>query len=182
MINLMLNWPGWGSKPLWALTAAQIVLVGGFSLLGMALVLAAEQRQTAQASQMIAEQRAAIQHIQQQLKAMPSFAALKMQLAERKTEKTSFHADIPSLLVTTPLSQSEALLLSWQPVADRNSHNAWLLTFSADYQGVLHVLRKFIAQPHVLRIERLAMQSAEGALHIEMNLMKPTAERGAEIE
>ncbi|MEC5343834.1 hypothetical protein ABRZ24_14670 [Brenneria populi] len=180
VINLILNWPGWGSKPLWALTAAQVILVGVFSLLGTALLPAAEQRRTAQVEQMIAERRAAIRHMQQQLDAMPPFAALKMQLAEREKEKTLSHEDMP--LAAAPLSRSGALLLSWRPSPRQNSHSAWLVTFRADYQGALQVLRNYIALPYVLRIEGLAMRSAEEGLHIEMSLMKPTAERRQEIE
>ncbi|MEE3664734.1 hypothetical protein V2I52_22905 [Brenneria sp. g21c3] len=182
VINLILDWPGWGSKPRWILAAAQVVLIGAFSLLGSVLVLNAERQQILQVNQMIMEQRAAIRHLRRQLDSLPSFAALQVRLAERKSEKPSFHADMPSLLVSAPLSKSGAVLLSWQPAAHQDNHQAWLLTLSADYQGLLLVLRKFIALPHVLRIERLTMTSVEGVLHIDMHLLKATAERRAEIE
>lgn len=166
---------------MWML-AAQAALIGAFSLLGIMLVLNAEQQKIAQFKQMMTEQRAAIGHLRGQLDELPSFATLQMRLAERETEKPSALADMPSLLVNAPLSQSGAVLLSWLPVDDRHSRHAWLLTFSADYQGVLHVLRKFIALPYALRIERLTMTSVEGVLHIDMHLLKPSADREATIE
>ncbi|ATA26338.1 hypothetical protein BIY26_02905 [Brenneria goodwinii] len=182
MINAILNWSGWASKPLWALAAAQAMLVGGFSLFGIAMVLQTEQQQMVQIKQRIDQQLAAIQHLQQQLKALPSFATLKTQLSERKADNPPFHADMPSLLVTAPLSQSGASLLSWQPERHHNGSDAWLLTFSADYQATLHVLRKFIALPHVLRIEQLAMKSVDGVLHINLRLVKPAAKRRSDVE
>ncbi|MCG8709677.1 hypothetical protein JHU04_002928 [Brenneria sp. 4F2] len=182
MISSMLNWAGWGSKPRWMLAAAQVVLVGGFTLFGIMVTLTAERRQIMQVNHMITEHRVAIRHLQQQLGAMPSIAGLRMQLAEQKTATSAFHADTPSQLVSAPLSQPGTSLLSWQPLIDQRSHNAWLLTFSADYQGLLEVLRKFTALPSVLRIDRLVIKSVERGLHIDMNLVKPAAERRTEIE
>ncbi|QTF06837.1 hypothetical protein HC231_01960 [Brenneria izadpanahii] len=184
MINAILNWSGWGSKPLWMLAAAQAVLVGGFLLLGIEMILKTERQQIMQINQRVDRQHAAIRHLRQQLQTLPSFAMLKTQLAQRKTANPPFHADMPSLLVTAPLSQSGATLLSWQPEGHQNDNdrNAWLLSFSADYQGMARVLRKFIALPHVLRIEQLAMKSVDGVLHISMRLVKPAAERRSDVE
>ncbi|RLM25141.1 hypothetical protein BIY29_07700 [Brenneria alni] len=178
----MFNWLVWISKPLWVLVIAQIVLISGFLLLGIWLVLRGEQQQIAEVKQQIKQQYTAVQHIQQQQRTMPTLIVMQRQLAEWQAANTPFHADMAAQLVSTMLLQSSASLLSWQLDGQQSNRRAWLLTFSADYQALLHMLRQFIGLPHVLRIEQLAMKSTDGVLHIEMTLVKPVAQRREDVE
>ncbi|MBJ7222970.1 MULTISPECIES: hypothetical protein [unclassified Brenneria] len=184
MTHSMLNWPVWISKPLWVLASAQLVPMVIFSWLGIVLALSGGQQRAEALKQQIDKQYAAIRHIQQQLGTMPALTVLTEQLAGVATETAPFHADMPAQRLSALLSQSGASLLSWRPDLNPVSANreAWQLTFSADYPALLRMLRKFIAQPHILKIEHLAMKSTEGALHIDMTWVKPMAERREEGE
>ncbi|MCL2892411.1 hypothetical protein [Brenneria tiliae] len=182
MTDSMPGWAAWVSKPLWVLAAAQVIPLLAFALLVARWTLWEEQRQMTDIERQIKQQTLAVRHIRQELATMPALSAMQKQLAAWEAERRLFPADMPAQLVAAPLSQSGAVLLSLQPAQDPADRAVWLLTFRADYRGVLQVLRQFIALPHVLRIEQLTMKSAQEGLHIEMTLMKPPAERRDGVE
>ncbi|PWC14762.1 hypothetical protein [Brenneria corticis] len=186
MTDSMPGWAAWVSKPLWVLAAAQVIPLLAFALPVARWTLWEEQRQMADIERQLEQHTLAVRHIRQELATMPALPAMQTQLAAWQAEQRLFPADMPAQLVAAPLSQSGAVLLSLQPAQsparDSADRAVWLLTFRADYRGVLQVLRQFIALPQVLRIEQLTMKSAQGGLHIEMTLIKPQAERRDGVE
>ncbi|MCL2897732.1 hypothetical protein [Brenneria tiliae] len=182
MTDSMPGWAAWISKPLWVLAAAQVIPLLAFALPVARWTLWEEQRQITDIERQLAQHTLAVRHIRQELATMPALSVMQTQLAAWEAERRLFQDDMPARLVAAPLSQSGAVLLSLQPAPDPADRSVWLLTFRADYRGVLQVLRQFIALPHVLRIEQLTMKSAQEGLHIEMSLMKPPAERRDGVE
>ncbi|PWC16633.1 hypothetical protein DDT52_17695 [Brenneria roseae subsp. roseae] len=192
MTNPMLNWTVWISQPFWILAIAQVALMTVFILLGNWLVLGEVRQEMADVEQQIGEHSLGIQNIQQQLATMPSLADMQTQLTAWTTGKTPFHVDRVAQLATEPLSRSGAVLLSWQPAVRKSTliaeETAWILTFRSDYQGLLNVVRQFIALPYVLRMDQLVVKSTESpsytdrALHVEMTVMRPTIGRSKKVE
>ncbi|RLM30224.1 hypothetical protein BHG07_11710 [Brenneria salicis ATCC 15712 = DSM 30166] len=192
MTNPMINWTLWISQPWWKLALAQIVLITAFICLGNRLVLEELRREIAVSEQQIGEQSRGIRNIQQQLTTMPTLAEMQTQLTAWTKDKTPFSVDMAAQWVTEPLSQSGALLLSWQPVQQNApataEDSAWNLSFHSDYSGLINVVRHFISLPYVLRLEQLMVKSTAQAskadrwLRVEMTVMRPTVGRSQRIE
>ncbi|MFC3393964.1 hypothetical protein [Brenneria rubrifaciens] len=192
MTNPMLNWSVWISQPFWILAIAQIVPVMIFILLGSGLVFGPLKHDIADIEQQIGEQSLGIRNIQQQLAAMPTRSDMQAQLTAWTVGKTPFLGERLAQWAAEPLSQSGAVLLSWQPVQHKSpaadEDTAWRLTFSSDYQSLLNVVRQFISLPYVLRMDRLIVKSAESPsytgrpLHVEMTVMRPTVSRSEKVE
>ncbi|MCV9879443.1 hypothetical protein [Brenneria izbisi] len=192
VINPMINWALWIGQPLWKLALAQVVLITAFIWLGNRLVLEELRREIAVIEQQIGEQSRGIRNIQQQLTTMPALAEMQTQLTAWTKDKTPFLVDKAAQWVTEPLSQSGALLLSWQPVQQNTpataEDSAWNLSFNADYPGLINVVRHVISLPYVLRLEQLMVKStaqvsnADRRLRVEMIVMRPTVGRSQSVE
>ncbi|WP_409308538.1 hypothetical protein [Pectobacterium sp. B1J-3] len=194
MTNSMFNWTRWISQPFWVLAMVQIVVVTVFILLGNETILGGVRQEIVDIKQQIDEQSQALHNIQQQLAMMPLLADMQAQLATETTDQPPFHTDMLAQLVAHPLSHAGAVLLSLQPEQQKSQTtsmgDAWILTFRADYLGLLTVIRQFTALPYVLRIERLAVRStetplravADHTLHVEMVVMRPIGQWSQRIE
>ncbi|MCA6943053.1 hypothetical protein LF927_17880 [Pectobacterium polaris] len=185
--HVVLNRPGLVNKPLWQQLALQLAfvaaagLLAGWFLIGeVRLVVIGIEEQTVQVRLDVGE-------LQQKLDAMPLLSMLRTQLAEKTAQDEPFQPDRLAQLIAEPLSLAGASLLSWQPApphAGAPHQERWQLAFSANYTGVLQVLRELAALPYVLRITQLtikpdaaptALSSEIPRLQVELSLIRPEA-------
>ncbi|KHN89300.1 hypothetical protein BSK71_14040 [Pectobacterium actinidiae] len=185
LIDVVMNQPGLANKPLWQQIALQLVFVAAAGLLS-GWFLIGEVRQTVIGiEEQTVQARLDRQGVQQKLDAMPLLSVLREQLAGKTTQDERFQPDKLLQLIVEPLSQAGASLLSWQPAPPQvgGSHQErWQLAFSADYTGVLQVLRALTALPYVLRITQLTVKpdavptepsSEIPRLQVELLLIRP---------
>ncbi|MEQ9743082.1 hypothetical protein ABRQ05_02115 [Pectobacterium actinidiae] len=185
LMDVVMNQPGLVNKPLWQQIALQLVFVAAAGLLS-GWFLIGEVRQTVIGiEEQTVPARLDRQGVQQKLDAMPLLSVLREQLARKTTQDERFQPDKLSQLIVEPLSQAGASLLSWQPAPPQvgGSHQErWQLAFSANYTGVLQVLRALAALPYVLRITQLTVKpdvvptepsSEIPRLQVELLLIRP---------
>ncbi|BES83181.1 hypothetical protein PEC302107_01130 [Pectobacterium araliae] len=185
LIDVVMNQPGLVNKPLWQQLALQLAFVAAAGLLS-GWFLIGEVRQTVIGiEEQTVQARLDRQDVQQKLDAMPLLSVLREQLAEKTAQDDPFQPDRLAQLIVEPLSQAGASLLSWQPApphAGGSHQERWQLAFSANYTGVLQVLRELAALPYVLRITQLtvkpdavptAASSELPRLQVELSLIRP---------
>ncbi|POW28689.1 hypothetical protein PB72LOC_02284 [Pectobacterium atrosepticum] len=185
VIDVMLNWPRLINKPLWQQLALQLALVATAGLLSGWLLIGEVRRVAIGIEAQTVQARLDIQEVQQQLDAMPQLSLLREQLAEKTAQAVPFQPDRLAQLIVEPLSQAGASLLSLQPAqhnAGEPHQDRWQLAFSADYTGVLQVLRELTGLPYVLRIAQLTVKpdatqtepsSEIPRLQVELLLIRP---------
>ncbi|MDC9821460.1 hypothetical protein ABRQ07_17785 [Pectobacterium polonicum] len=185
MLNAVLNRPGLINKPLWQQLALQWAFVAVVGLLSGWFFIGDVRRTILGAEAQIVQVWLDIQETQQKLDTMPLLSVLHTQLAGKTTRSAPFQPDVLAQLLVEPLSQAGASLLSWQPASrgvEAPHQERWQLVFSADYTGVLQVLRKLTALPYVLRIAQLTVKpdaastklsSEAPRLRVELSLIEP---------
>ncbi|AFI92279.1 putative membrane protein [Pectobacterium parmentieri] len=185
MLDAVLNRLGLITKSLWRQVVLQLAFVAPVGLLSGWLFIDSVRQAVIDIEEQTVQARLGIHAVQQKLDAMPLLSVLRAQLAGKITQSTSFQSDRLAQLLVKPLSQAGASLLSWQPVsrsAETPHQERWQLTFSADYAGVLQVLRELTALPYVLRIAQLtvkpdtaptALPSEAPRLQVELSLIGP---------
>ncbi|UYA62199.1 Type IV pilus biogenesis protein PilO [Pectobacterium sp. F1-1] len=162
LIDVVLRRPELVNKPLWQQIALQLAFVATTGLLVGWLLIGGSRQVVLGIEDQTAQARFALREIQQKLDVMPQLPELREQLAEKITQDAPFQPDRLSQLIVEPLAQAGASLLSWQPAprhAGEPHQERWQLAFSADYTGVLQVLRELAALPYVLRIAQLSIKS-----------------------
>ncbi|MBN3134985.1 MULTISPECIES: hypothetical protein [Pectobacterium] len=185
MLNAVLNRPGLINKPLWQQLALQWAFVAAVGLLSGWFFIGDVRITVIGTEAQIVQVRLNIQETQQKLDAMPLLSVLHTQLAGKTTRSAPFQPDVLAQLLVEPLSQAGASLLSWQPASrgvEAPHQERWQLVFSADYTGVLQVLRELTALPYVLRIAQLTVKPDAGLtnlsseaprLRVELSLIEP---------
>ncbi|WP_409158758.1 hypothetical protein [Pectobacterium sp. B2J-2] len=161
MVDVVLSWPGLVNKPLWQQIALQLAFVAAAGLLAGWLFIGEVRQVVLDIEEQTAQTRFAVWELQQKLGVMPLLSELREQLAEKTAQDEPFQPDRLAQLIVEPLSQAGASLLSWQPVprhAGEPHQERWQFAFSADYTGVLQVLRELAALPYVLRIAQLSIK------------------------
>ncbi|KHN53827.1 hypothetical protein [Pectobacterium fontis] len=186
MINVVLNRPRLINQPLWQQLALQLAFVVAVGLLSDWLLISDVRRSVTGIEEQTVQARLGIQESQQKLDAMPLLSVLRTQLAEKTALHPPFQPDRLAQLIVEPLSRASASLLSLQPTA-RNlaspHQERWQLTFSADYPGVLQVLRELTTLPYVLRLAQLSVKPdtapaeppSRTRLQVELVLIEPEA-------
>ncbi|AOR62719.1 hypothetical protein [Pectobacterium wasabiae] len=185
MLDIVSNRPGLITKPLWQQVVLQLAFVATVGLLSDWFFIDDVRQAVIGIEEQTVQARLGIQAVQQKLDAMPLLSVLRAQLAGKITQRNSFQSDRLAQLLVKPLSQAGASLLSWQPAsryAETPHQERWQLTFSADYTGVLQVLRELTTLPYVLRIAQLtikpdavptALSSEAPRLQVELSLVGP---------
>ncbi|URG52441.1 hypothetical protein IG605_017635 [Pectobacterium quasiaquaticum] len=185
LTDVVLNQPGLVNKPLWQQLALQLAFVATAGLLSGWFLIGEVRRAVIGIEKQIIQARLDRQDVQQKLDAMPLLSVLREQLAEKTVQNDPFQPDRLALLIVEPLSQAGASLLSWQPAlphAGVPHQERWQLVFSANYTGVLQVLRELAALPYVLRITQLTIKpdavptespSEIPRLQVELSLVRP---------
>ncbi|MCY9849522.1 hypothetical protein [Pectobacterium jejuense] len=184
---VVLNRPGLVNKPLWQQLALQLAFVAAAGLLAGWFLIGEVRQVVIGIEAQTVQARLDVGELQQKLDAMPLLSVLSTQLAEKTAQDDPFQPDRLAQLIVEPLSLAGASLLSWQPVpphAGAPHQERWQLAFSANYTGVLQVLRALTALPYVLRITQLTVkpdgaptaQSTEiPRLQVELSLIRPEA-------
>ncbi|KHS64665.1 hypothetical protein RC77_19445 [Pectobacterium brasiliense] len=182
---VVLNQPGLVNKPLWQQLALQLAFVAAAGLLAGWFLIGEVRQAVIGIEEQTVQARLDVGELQQKLDAMPLLSILRTQLAEKTAQDDPFQPDRLAQLIVEPLSLAGASLLSWQPAlphAGAPHQERWQLAFSANYTGVLQVLRALTALPYVLRITQLtvkpdgapAEQSTEiPRLQVELSLIRP---------
>lgn len=185
LTDVVLNRPGLVNKPLWQQLALQLAFVAAAGLLSGWLLIGDVRRVVIGIEKQTVQARLDVGELQQKLDAMPLLSVLSTQLAEKTAQDDPFQPDRLAQLIVEPLSQAGASLLSWQPApphAEASHQERWQLAFSANYTGVLQVLRELAALPHVLRITQLTVKpdavptessSEIPRLQVELSLIRP---------
>ncbi|MDE8743876.1 hypothetical protein [Pectobacterium polaris] len=185
--HVVLNRPGLVNKPLWQQLALQLAFVAAAGLLAGWFLIGEVRQAVIGIEEQTVQVRLDVGELQQKLDAMPLLSMLRTQLAEKTAQDDPFQPDRLAQLIVEPLSQAGASLLSWQPApthAGAPHQERWQLAFSANYTGVLQVLRALTALPYVLRITQLTVkpdgaptaQSTEiPRLQVELSLIRPEA-------
>lgn len=161
MIDVVLSRPEWVNKPLWQQIILQLAFVAVAGLLAGWLLIGEIRQTVLGIEDQIVQTRFALREIQQKLDVMPPLSALHQQLAEKTAQDEPFKPDRLPQLIVEPLSQAGASLLFWQPAPRHTGEpdqTRWQLAFSADYTGVLLILRELAALPYVLRIAQLSIK------------------------
>ncbi|MFW5404625.1 hypothetical protein [Pectobacterium carotovorum] len=182
---VVLNRPELVNKPLWQQLALQLAFVAAAGLLAGWFLIGEVRQALIGIEEQTVQARLDVGELQQKLDAMPLLSMLRTQLAEKTAQDDPFQPDRLAQLIVEPLSLAGASLLSWQPApphAGALHQERWQLAFSANYTGVLQVLRALTALPYVLRITQLtvkpdgapAEQSTEiPRLQVELSLIRP---------
>ncbi|WP_233970912.1 hypothetical protein [Pectobacterium versatile] len=185
LTDVVLNQPGLVNKPLWQQLALQLAFVAAAGLLSGWFLIGEVRRAVIGIEKQTVQARLDRQDVQQKLDAMPLLSVLREQLAEKTAQNDPFQPDRLAQLIVEPLSQAGASLLSWQPAqphAGASHQERWQLAFSADYMGVLQVLRALAGLPYVLRITQLTVKPeavpTESSpeiprLQVELSLIRP---------
>ncbi|WP_113626984.1 hypothetical protein [Pectobacterium peruviense] len=183
--DIVLNWPRLINKPLWQQLFLQWAFVAAAGLLSGWFLIGEVRRAVIGIEAQTVQVRLDIQEVQQKLDAMPPLSVLRTQLAEKTAQAVPFQPDRLAQLIVEPLSQAGASLLSWQPTlrdASEPHQDRWQLAFSADYTGVLQVLRELTGLPYVLRIAQLTVKPDTAQtepslgmprLQVELSLIRP---------
>ncbi|MCL6327391.1 hypothetical protein [Pectobacterium polaris] len=187
MAHVVLNRPGLVNKPLWQQLALQLAFVAAAGLLAGWFLIGEVRQAVIGIEAQTVQVRLDVGELQQKLDAMPLLSMLRTQLAEKTAQDEPFQPDRLAQLIAEPLSLAGASLLSWQPApphAGAPHQERWQLAFSANYTGVLQVLRELAALPYVLRITQLtiksdaaptALSSEIPRLQVELSLIRPEA-------
>ncbi|WP_174867101.1 hypothetical protein [Pectobacterium polaris] len=185
--HVVLNRPGLVNKPLWQQLALQLAFVAAAGLLAGWFLIGEVRQAVIGIEAQTVQVRLDVGELQQKLDAMSLLSVLRTQLAEKTAQDDPFQPDKLAQLIAEPLSLAGASLLSWQPApphAETPHQERWQLAFSANYTGVLQVLRELAALPYVLRITQLtikpdaaptALSSEIPRLQVELSLIRPEA-------
>ncbi|MEI7235503.1 hypothetical protein WCT82_17500 [Pectobacterium carotovorum] len=185
LTDAVLNRPGLVDKPLWQQLALQLAFVAAAGLLSGWLLIGDVRRAVIGIEKQTVQACLDRQDVQQKLDTMPLLSVLREQLAEKTAQNDPFQPDRLAQLIVEPLSQAGASLLSWQPTpphAGASHQERWQLAFSANYTGVLQVLRALAGLPYVLRITQLTVKpdavptelsSEIPRLQVELSLIRP---------
>ncbi|MCG5050355.1 hypothetical protein L2164_16825 [Pectobacterium brasiliense] len=181
---VVLNRPELVNKPLWQQLALQLAFVAAAGLLAGWFLIGEVRQAVIGIEEQTVQARLDVGELQQKLDAMPLLSILRTQLAEKTAQDDPFQPDRLAQLIVEPLSLAGASLLSWQPTppdAGAPHQERWQLAFSANYTGVLQVLRALTALPYVLRITQLTVKpdgdpaaaSEKPRLLVELTLIRP---------
>ncbi|ASY81122.1 hypothetical protein BJK05_14450 [Pectobacterium polaris] len=185
--HVVLNRPGLVNKPLWQQLALQLAFVAAAGLLAGWFLIGEVRQVVIGIEAQTVQARLDVGELQQKLDAMPLLSVLRTQLAEKTAQDDPFQPDRLAQLIAEPLSLAGASLQSWQPAPPHTGaphQERWQLAFSANYTGVLQVLRELAALPYVLRITQLiikpdaaptALSSEIPRLQVELSLIRPEA-------
>ncbi|MFW5408029.1 hypothetical protein B7L51_005275 [Pectobacterium brasiliense] len=181
---VVLNRPELVNKPLWQQLALQLAFVAAAGLLAGWFLIGEVRQAVISIEEQTVQARLDVGELQQKLDAMPLLSILRTQLAEKTAQDDPFQPDRLAQLIVEPLSLAGASLLSWLPTppdAGAPHQERWQLVFSANYTGVLQVLRALTALPYVLRITQLTVKpdgapaaaSEKPRLLVELTLSRP---------
>lgn len=161
IMSEVLKRPGLVTQPFWQQVVLQLAFVSIAGLLAGRLFIGDVWQAVNRIEEQTVQVRLSVQTIQKKLDAMPLLSVLRTQFAEKSVQAAPVQPDRLAPLIAKPLSLAGASLLSWQPVprqAGEAHQERWQLAFSADYTGILQVLRELTALPYVLRIAQLTIK------------------------